>query len=550
MATSIIDTIKIGSNTYPFKSYIAYGTCDTAAGTAAKVVTLSANTAENWVLETGSIVTVKFTNTNTAASPTLNVNNTGAKSIYYNNAVYTSSSSYGGYAKRSITYQYDGTYWVFISWGYDTNSDTKVTQAAAITTAKEYPVLLGYSDATTSVTNTVNKTSTLKYNPSTQTLTVPNINGITSTELGYLSGVASNIQTQLNGKLNKLTYEWNKQYNAGGTAGYLLIGSFPMYDTNVTIDIDATTNTTYHGTIVIATQNVSETSIGTAHVITVYGDPTGTISDAIRVVWNSGSRNYNVYFVPATWSKNFIHIRAIGNYMENIDESKICTQFTTGTAPTTTSGLTVVNALTSAFNKYTLPAATSSTLGGVKIGSNITVSSGTISLTKANVTAALGYTPPTSDTNTTYTFATGDSNGQIKVTPSGGSAQNMSVKGLGSAAYTASTAYAAASHGTHLTIGTTATTAAAGNHTHSHNHPGETIKPICLEFQPTSSAGHGGYLDFHYNNSTSDYTSRIIESASGQLSFLASNGIVLTTGAYGTSLPAAGKAGRIFFKKV
>lgn len=40
-----------------------------------------------------------------------------------------------------------------------------------------------------------------------------------------------------------------------------------------------------------------------------------------------------------------------------------------------------------------LPAATSSVLGGVKIGSNITVSSGTISLSKANVTSALGYTP-------------------------------------------------------------------------------------------------------------------------------------------------------------
>ena len=39
------------------------------------------------------------------------------------------------------------------------------------------------------------------------------------------------------------------------------------------------------------------------------------------------------------------------------------------------------------------PTATSSVLGGVKIGSNITVSSGTISLSKANVTSALGYTP-------------------------------------------------------------------------------------------------------------------------------------------------------------
>lgn len=39
------------------------------------------------------------------------------------------------------------------------------------------------------------------------------------------------------------------------------------------------------------------------------------------------------------------------------------------------------------------------------------------------------------DNNTTYTFATGDNNGQIKVTPSGGTAQNVSVKGLTSAAF-------------------------------------------------------------------------------------------------------------------
>ena len=56
---------------------------------------------------------------------------------------------------------------------------------------------------------------------------------------------------------------------------------------------------------------------------------------------------------------------------------------------------------------YTLPVATSSILGGVKVGSNITVSSGVISLTKANVTAALGYTPPASDTNTTYSAGNG-----------------------------------------------------------------------------------------------------------------------------------------------
>ena len=55
-------------------------------------------------------------------------------------------------------------------------------------------------------------------------------------------------------------------------------------------------------------------------------------------------------------------------------------------------------------NNYTLPTASASTLGGVKVGSNITLSSGTISLTKDNVTAALGYTPPTQDTNTWIAF--------------------------------------------------------------------------------------------------------------------------------------------------
>ena len=43
---------------------------------------------------------------------------------------------------------------------------------------------------------------------------------------------------------------------------------------------------------------------------------------------------------------------------------------------------------------------------------------------------------PASD-DTTYTFATGDANGQIKVTPSGGRAQNVDVKGLTAVAFTA-----------------------------------------------------------------------------------------------------------------
>lgn len=62
-----------------------------------------------------------------------------------------------------------------------------------------------------------------------------------------------------------------------------------------------------------------------------------------------------------------------------------------------------------------------------------------------------------------------------------------------------------------------------------------------LEFSNiSSSAGHGGFIDFHFNGSTADYTSRIIESASGKLHLVASlvrigNGPSVTFAMSGTS---------------
>nr|DAL19046.1 MAG TPA_asm: Head fiber protein [Caudoviricetes sp.] len=70
----------------------------------------------------------------------------------------------------------------------------------------------------------------------------------------------------------------------------------------------------------------------------------------------------------------------------------------------TTAEKTKLSGIATGANNYTLPTASSTTLGGVKTGSNITNTDGTLSLTKANVTAALGYTPPTKDTNTWTPF--------------------------------------------------------------------------------------------------------------------------------------------------
>lgn len=84
-----------------------------------------------------------------------------------------------------------------------------------------------------------------------------------------------------------------------------------------------------------------------------------------------------------------------------------------------------------------------------------------------------------------------------------------------------------------------------------------------------SSSNFGGYIDFHFNGDTSDYTTRIIEAQSGRLNvsgnfdvkgwLQCSNGLWIAGGGlyasnnnsniYGTALPSAGTKGRIFFKK-
>lgn len=123
-----ISQIKLpDNNTYNFKDTIArnvkmyYGICTTAAATAAKVVTVSAD--QDFKLTVGALVMVKFTISNTASNVTLNVNSTGAKSIYYNNAVYTgNSTTVCGYANAHFIYMYDGTNWVWVSHSADSNT--------------------------------------------------------------------------------------------------------------------------------------------------------------------------------------------------------------------------------------------------------------------------------------------------------------------------------------------------------------------------------------------------------------------------------------------
>ena len=80
-----------------------YATCDTAAGTVAKVASLAAGSLS---LKAGATVAVKFTYANTVSSPTLNIAGTGTKAMYIQGVrdVYWTDGA-------TVTFTYDGANW-------------------------------------------------------------------------------------------------------------------------------------------------------------------------------------------------------------------------------------------------------------------------------------------------------------------------------------------------------------------------------------------------------------------------------------------------------
>lgn len=135
-----------------------YTTCTTAASTVAKVVDL-----EGFTLVEGARVTIKFSATNSASDPTLNVNGTGAKAIKYRGtAAVTSSNPYKWQAGNIIDFIYDGTNWLMVGWQTYANYSTIASYATYIgnssanyvacsnNTASNGKALLPFADASDS----------------------------------------------------------------------------------------------------------------------------------------------------------------------------------------------------------------------------------------------------------------------------------------------------------------------------------------------------------------------------------------------------------------
>lgn len=111
-----------------------YFTCSTEAATAEKVTIVGDPTIDsNATLISGLRITVKFTNANTAANPTINFtvgpNSKGVKPIYWHGAALTSAQYWQ--AGAVLDFIYDGTNWNLIGVAKDNNT----TYSAATTSA-------------------------------------------------------------------------------------------------------------------------------------------------------------------------------------------------------------------------------------------------------------------------------------------------------------------------------------------------------------------------------------------------------------------------------
>ena len=484
-----VGKIKDSSGTTHLVASTLFGTCSTAIGTAAKVVTCS-NFSQ---LENGVTIHVYFVNGNTAASPTLNVNSTGAIAVkrYGTTAPQCSTQNWAAGQIVSFTYYEVSSTdkrWVMndIDQRFDLLTGTgeeaqdkgagvspryfpakwkfnlgKQPQDGDIITIRipcaghtngvyisldngtNYkPVSVNNTDRLT--TNYANgKTITLVYESSGQTNDMFNINGgdirenITGgcwTVLNYFNTNSSVTQTNTTGNASYRVLFSSTADNTTRTEGARKSTKLQFNPSTCTLQLynESTTAANAPATILFSMKDTTTGKTYSGGYIKVYQDH-GATPNGDNMVINSGggmflgsgespSSHYSAKGSTYTGEDCFItadgslHLQANGNTIAN------------------RKGLQITNGFALVPEQ-------------ADVATDNVGSIGTSSYRWANgyFTKINGVTPVLTDT--TYTFATGDSNGQIKVTPSSGNAYNVDVKGLGDRAFD-STSYLPLTGGT------------------------------------------------------------------------------------------------------
>ena len=341
---------------------IHYGECSTAASTATKVVSCT-----NFTLETGAVIYVRFTVTNTATAGDLqlNVNSTGAKGIKYRNANLPSAGDLA--AGRTYCFVYDGTYWQWV--GDRNTNDNNYVRQENITSDADRSLLLSYNAASTTstATNRVYKNSSIYANPQTGKITATGF-------IGNLEGQAD--------RVNNHTVESDVPSDAKFTDTNDLTqmnGVLPISlgGTGATSSLVATQNL---GTFSNQSGNSGGTEIPENSDLNTYTTPgtyyspnntrTSTLTNAPSV-----SAGFKL-FVDGNYSSSYVHQYAITATTQIMHRQRKSNGTWSDWAKI--------------FDTINLPTKSDVGLSEVENKSSATIRD---EITQSNVTTALGYTP-------------------------------------------------------------------------------------------------------------------------------------------------------------
>ena len=369
-----------------------FGTCSTAAGTAAKTVSVGSGTV---TLEAGLKVTVKFSSANTANSPTLNVNSKGAKNIYHKGSQITTGSNKALLA-GTVDFVYDGTQWQLIGNYLDTDTHNThaltVTNGTASATTGEITYVESVTGCDATSGNLTATTTRKKINvvSSHQTIKQDGITGATVNRYGTCSTAAGTaaktvsvgsgtpaLETGL-----KVTVYFSAKNTANSpTLNVNSLGAKSIYHNGAVIGsstnkgllygaVDFVYNSTLNsnaGGWQLIGNYIDTNSGGTVTSVTLTSGTGITVSDSGTAITSSGSRTISLASGVAT----------AGTYKSvTVDTYG---RVTAGTNPTTLSGYGITDAkiasgvITLGSNTIT-PLTSASTLDATKLSGTIPAS--------------------------------------------------------------------------------------------------------------------------------------------------------------------------------
>lgn len=414
-----VSRINPGNGTYYAIGSMAYGVCETAAGTAAKTVDMT-----GFVPLAGATIHVKFVNSNTASNPTLNVNSTGAFAIRrYGTTVPSNTAKTSWQAGSVISLTYDGDYWIMNDW---LNDDTT------------YSAGTGLSSSGTTINHSNSVTAA------------------TAGQSGSTSGSTVDVPY--------VTYDAQGHVTASGVHTHTVTGFLTSHQT---VKQDGVTGATVNrfGTCSVAAGTAAKTvsittgtfSLEAGAKVSVKFTNANTANSPTLNVGSTGGKNifHNGSQITSGANKGLLagvcdfvydgtQWHLVGNYLDTDTHhtAYLRAGASGGTAnASTTTGNTFLNLVENSANR-----------SGVKLvpGDNMAISSdasGNVTFTATDTTYSQGTGISISGTTISNSgvrsIATGSTNGTINVN-TGGNSVDVAVKGLGSAACTASTDYIAA----------------------------------------------------------------------------------------------------------